>query len=84
LAATTLTSREFSKDVVRAKKGAMRGPVFITDRGRPTHVLLTIEDYRHLTSGSMTLLEALAQTGNVDFDFDPPRLGNLFKPVDLD
>jgi prevent-host-death family protein len=42
---TTLTSREFNQDTSGAKKAASRGPVFITDRGRPAHVLLTIEDY---------------------------------------
>jgi prevent-host-death family protein len=42
----TLSSREFNQDTGRAKKAAKRGPVLITDRGRPAHVLLTIEDYR--------------------------------------
>ena len=42
---TTLTSREFNQDTSRAKKAAARGPVFITDRGRPAHVLLSIEAY---------------------------------------
>jgi antitoxin (DNA-binding transcriptional repressor) of toxin-antitoxin stability system len=35
MAATTLTSREFNQDTSGAKKAARRGPVFITDRGRP-------------------------------------------------
>jgi len=43
---TTLTSREFNQDTSRAKKAARRGPVFITDRGRPAHLLLSIEEYR--------------------------------------
>jgi prevent-host-death family protein len=81
---TTLTSREFNQDASRAKKAAQYGPVFITDRGRPAHVLLTIEDYRRLTGGDMSLAEALAQPGDAaDFDFDPPRVGRLFKPADL-
>src|SRR5262249_7675293 len=60
MAVTTLTSREFNQDTSGAKKAARRGPVFITDRGRPAHVLLTIEDYRRLTGGEMSLAEALA------------------------
>jgi len=86
MAVTTLTSREFNQDTSRAKKAARRGPVFITDRGRPAHVLLTIEDYRRLTGGDMTLAEALAQPGKAaDFAFKPPRLrGGIFKPVDLE
>jgi len=81
---TTLSSREFNQDASKAKKAAKRGPVFITDRGRPAHVLLSIEDYQKLASSGMTLLEAVAQTGVPDFDFDPPRLrGPLFRPADL-
>jgi prevent-host-death family protein len=81
---TTLTSREFNQDTSGAKKAARRGPVFITDRGRPAHVLLTIEDYQRLTGSNMSLAEALAQQGEADFDFDPPRVGDgIFKPADL-
>jgi prevent-host-death family protein len=82
--ATTLTSREFNQDTSRAKKASKRGPVFITDRGRPAHVLLTIEHYQRLTGGNMSLAEALAQAGDADFDLKPPRLGGgVFKPADL-
>lgn len=81
---TTLTSREFNQDTSGAKKAASEGPVFITDRGRPAHVLLTIEDYLRLTGGHMSLAEALAQAG-ADFEFDPPRLaGGTFRPADFD
>ena len=82
--ATTLSSRAFNQDTSGAKKAASQGPVFITDRGRPAHVLLTIEDYLRLTGGHMSLAEALAQEG-VDFEFDPPRTaGGIFQPADLD
>ncbi len=43
---TTFTSREFNQDTARAKRAARDGPVFITSRGEPTHVLMTIEAYR--------------------------------------
>jgi prevent-host-death family protein len=80
---TTLTSREFNQDSGGAKKAAAYGPVFITDRGRPAHVLLTIEDYLRLSGGHMSLAEALAQSG-ADFEFDPPRAGpGISKPADL-
>lgn len=79
---TTLTSREFNQDTSRAKKAAARGPVFITDRGRPAHVLLTIEDYLRLAGEHMNLAEALAQS-DTGFDFSPPRIGDIIKPVDL-
>ena len=80
---TTLSSRKFNQDTGRAKRAAKDGPVFITDRGRPAHVLLTIEDYQRLAGGNMSLAEALAQDG-ANFDFDPPRAGGgIFKPADL-
>lgn len=83
-AITTLSSREFNQHTSRAKKAARKGPVFITDRGRPAHVLLTIEDYQAMTRGPMTLAEALAQPEGADIEFDPPRLrGPLSKPVDF-
>jgi prevent-host-death family protein len=80
---TTMSSREFNQDTSRAKKAAARGPVFITDRGRPAHVLLSIEDYREMTRGRMTLAEALAQPEAPDFDFTPPRAEGLFRKPDL-
>jgi hypothetical protein len=36
---TILSSREFNQDTSRAKTAASNGPVFITDRGKPTYVL---------------------------------------------
>jgi prevent-host-death family protein len=63
------------------------GPVFITDRGRPAHVLITFEDYQRLAGNpcaSQTLADALAMPGAEDIDFEPPRLqGPLSRPPDL-
>lgn len=81
---TTVSSREFNQHTSDTKKAANNGPVFITDRGQPAHVLLSIEDYRKLTGGEMTLVEALAQHDNVpDFDFEPPQTKGLYRPADL-
>jgi prevent-host-death family protein len=81
---TTFTSREFNQDTSRAKKAACHGPVFITERGEPAHVLLSIEEYRKLTGGRMSLAEALPQPpGAVDFDFTPPRATEIFRKADL-
>jgi prevent-host-death family protein len=82
---TTLSSREFNQDTSGAKKKARKGPVFITDRGRAAHVLLTIEDYQRLSGGRLSLLDALAQPGpEADFDFDPPHIEIKTRPADLD
>lgn len=81
---TTLSSRAFNQKTSSAKKAAKDGPVFITDRGRPAHVLLTIEDYRRLASGHRSIVDMLAMPGGADIDFDPPRLeGPLWRPADL-
>ena len=48
---TTMSSREFNQDASRAKRAAKAGPVFITDRGQPQHVLLSIEEYQRLIGG---------------------------------
>ncbi|HMQ39475.1 MAG TPA: type II toxin-antitoxin system prevent-host-death family antitoxin [Micropruina sp.] len=82
---TTFSSREFNRDVTRAKKAARAGPVFVTDRGRPAHVLLTIEEYRRLTGDRPSLVELLAMPEAADIEFEPLRLtGPLFRPADLE
>lgn len=40
---TTLSGRELNQDLGRAKRAANEGPVIITDRGRPAHVLLSFD-----------------------------------------
>jgi len=80
---TTFSSREFNHDIGRAKKAAKDGPVFITDRGEPAHVLLSIETYRQLAGGQMTLREALVQPDVADFEFEPPRVEGLVRSADL-
>ncbi|MBI5939379.1 MAG: type II toxin-antitoxin system Phd/YefM family antitoxin [Caulobacterales bacterium] len=48
MAPTILSSREFKDDPAGARKVANRGPVIITDKGRPAYVLLTLGDYLRL------------------------------------
>lgn len=84
---TTLSSRDFNQDVGRAKKAAANGPVIITDRGRPAHVLMTFDDFRKVRGGrKMSLLESLTP-GNATVlsdDFEFPKLGQITTPADLD
>lgn len=81
---TTLSSREFNQDTSRAKKAAKNGPVFVTDRGRPSHVLLTIEEYRRLTGTGQNLVDLLAMPDAEDVELEPPKLRDpLFRPPDL-
>ncbi len=80
---TTLSSRELNQDVSRAKKAARSGPVFITDRGRPAHVLLTIEEYQRLTGQRRNIADSLALPDGADIGFEPPRLNIDVQPADL-
>ena len=80
---TTLSSREFNQDTSRAEKAAENGPVFITDRGRPAHVLLSIEEYRRLTRSNRKIADALAMPGVEDIEFDPPRVGINVRAADF-
>ena len=84
MAITTLTSREFNQDASKAKRAAQNGPVFITDRGRPSHVLLTIDAYRKIAGSSESIVDLLALPGAADIEFEPERReGDLYRPADL-
>jgi prevent-host-death family protein len=72
---TTLSSREFNQNASGAKKAAENGPVIITDRGRPAHVLLTFEQYQKLSGKKKNIVELLYMPGMEDIEFDPPRWG---------
>ena len=80
---TTISSREFNQDASGAKKASATGPVFITDRGRPAHVLLSIEEYQKLAGGPVNIVDMLAMPGIEDVEFEPGRAENIYKPVDL-
>ena len=56
-----MTSRAFNQDTARAKREAGSGPVFVTDRGTLTHVLLAAADYARLTAPLKTIGERLAR-----------------------
>lgn len=80
---TTVSSRAFNQDASGAKRAASKGPVIITDRGRPAHVLLTIEAYRKLTEKSTSIADLLAMPGVAEIDFDPPRADRMARPADF-
>jgi prevent-host-death family protein len=84
MAITKLSSREFNQDTSRAKRAAKRGPVFITNRGRPSHVLLTAEEYQRIAGGQKSIVDLLAMPEAAEIEFEPPRLaGHLHEPADL-
>jgi prevent-host-death family protein len=79
----TMSSREFNQSASEAKKASLDGPVFITDRGKPSHVLMSIHEYRKLAGGMTTLADALAQRGDAEIEFEAPRVGGLYRAADL-
>ncbi len=80
-----LTSREFNQDTGGAKKAAKDGPVYITDRGQPSHVLLTFADYQRLAANQPSIVELLAlPPGIEEIDFDVPTSTDTATPAKLD
>ena len=85
MAITTLTSREFNQDRGRAKRAASEGPVFVTDRGRPSLVLVTYEDWLRLSGRSSSIAEALSGTiAAAENEFDPAPDRTLASGAELD
>jgi prevent-host-death family protein len=83
MAITTFTSREFNQFAGEAKKASRAGPVFITSRGTPSHVLLSIDDYRQLSGGVTTLAQALAQQDGPEFEFAAPHARGFARVAEL-
>jgi len=80
---TTLSSREFNQHAGDAKKAANNGPVFITDRGRPAHVLLSIEEYQRITGSHQKIADLLAMPGIEDIALEIPPMRDVAQSADL-
>ena len=80
---TTLSSREFNQHASDAKRAANKGPVFITDRGQPAHVLLSMDDYRKLTGGQQKIADLLSLPEADEIEFDAPKSRDLARPAKL-
>ncbi|MES2823888.1 MAG: type II toxin-antitoxin system Phd/YefM family antitoxin [Pseudomonadota bacterium] len=80
----TISSREFNQDISKAKRAALSGPVFITDRGQPAHVLLSIDEYQKITEKKESIVKLLEMPEVADIDFEPPRIHKkLYQPTDF-
>lgn len=81
---TTFSSREFNQQISEAKKAAKSGPVIITDRGKPAHVLLSIEDYHQITKQDENIVDILAMPEGDEITFEPEKISDSFlKPVEF-
>lgn len=79
----TISSREFNHAASEAKRAANEATVFITDRGRPAHVLMSITEYQRLTQHRRSIADALAMPvlDEADFVAEPVTMG--LRPADL-
>lgn len=66
-------SREFNQDVSAAKRLARVEPVFVTDRGRPTHVLMSMQTFLQLNGQRESIVDLLAMPGAPAADLPPPE-----------
>jgi hypothetical protein len=73
---TVMTSREFVNDIAKAQEATASGPVFVTDHGQTTHVLMTLAQFEKLQSGGKTIAEALALDDEEAAAFDFPQFRN--------
>ncbi|MER9625881.1 type II toxin-antitoxin system Phd/YefM family antitoxin [Mesorhizobium sp. M0222] len=63
--------------------GTKDGPVIITDRGKPAHVLLSFDEYKRLTGKMRTLGDMLAAPGVEDIELRLPARTERAEPADL-
>ncbi|KJF65160.1 type II toxin-antitoxin system Phd/YefM family antitoxin [Rhizobium nepotum] len=80
---TSFSSREVNHDVSKAKKAAQAGPVIITDRGKPSHVLMTYSEFERLTGKRRNLVDALSMTGLSTIELNTPRAEIVTREIDL-
>jgi prevent-host-death family protein len=81
--AKTISAREFHQDSAGAARAARKSPVIVTNRGRPSLVLLSFDEYSNLASPQpkkgargksiVELLRMPEGTPAFDFDFEELR-----------
>ena len=71
-----ISSREFNQDVSAAKRLARLEPVFVTDRGRPTHVLMSIQAFRQMSGQRESIVDLLAMPAAAGAELGPAERGD--------
>ncbi|MGV0959196.1 MAG: type II toxin-antitoxin system Phd/YefM family antitoxin [Limnohabitans sp.] len=83
MAIHNVSNRDFTHDVTAAKRAALDGPVFITEKGGPAYVLMKIDDYRMMVNGNSSLLDVMDNIpGGEGIDFSAPQLSIAVQEVD--
>jgi prevent-host-death family protein len=84
---SVVSMREFNQNSSGVVRAASKAPVFLTNRGKPTHVVMSIEDYERSHGQPKSILDTLRQPGGpeYDFEYEQPKLGGeLIRPVDFE
>ncbi len=79
--ATQMSSREFNQDTSGAKKASENGPVYITVRGRPAHVLLSFDAYEELVAPHRALDLLAEPAGVADIEFMTSKNTDAAQPA---
>lgn len=93
----TISSREFNQNRAKVKREAKKGPVVVTERGVPSLVVMTVQEFEEIKRMAeqsdkapkkpfRSLAEAIADTSpESDFDFEIPEFkGRKFKGYQFD
>ncbi|MGI8759968.1 MAG: type II toxin-antitoxin system Phd/YefM family antitoxin [Jatrophihabitantaceae bacterium] len=70
----TVTAAEFNQRPSQVKRAAEQEPVVITERSRPSFVLLTYAEYQRLLRTPSDLAEWLEMDEEIEFEIDPVGL----------
>ena len=76
-----ISSREFNQNSSGDKKAATHGPVYLTDRGRPAHSLLSYQDDERLLATTQVLDRLAEPAGVEDIEVVLPTCDGLARPL---
>jgi prevent-host-death family protein len=76
----TFSITQIRRSFASAKNRAKHEPVYITYRGKITHVLMSYEEYRRLIGRTRSAADVLYMPGAADVEFEPPRLDGKISP----
>lgn len=87
----TISARTLNQNVSAAKRMAAEEPVLITDRGKPSLVLMSHAEFERLAEAPTedkpvrTLFDIFGdERPEADFEWEVPRLDWTPRPVDFD
>ncbi len=82
----TISARTLNQNVSAAKRMAAVEPVLITDRGKPSLVLMSHAEFERRTARPfVSVVDAIAdRRPEADFDWEPPSRDWTPRPIDFD